>query len=325
MASGAGAHAGAASRPAACRHRHRQRRALRRDRVRQDRRPGAPTRSGRCCSVPADATPYPLLMNGAVVDEMLELDPDAVVVKGDLTDSGRPEEYEAFLDLLRTGWASACTTCAATTTRCAIPQLARQDAPYAVTLDGVTLAVLDTTVPGRIGGALPTAQVAMARRGRRRRPTDPCWCSRTIPRGTPTSTTHSCRPTHDALRAVVARRDNVVGYLAGHTHTNRVLRDDATRGVPFVEVACAQGLSRRVGRVPRVRGRLHAGDAPGGGTRGPCLVGAGSHHDPGLVPRPRARHRRRPLLHPAFLITRDTTTLPSSHLFLGVNGATEGG
>jgi Icc protein len=33
------------------------------------------------------------------------------------------------------------------------------------------------------------------------------------------------------------RHDNVVGYLAGHTHTNRVRRDG---GVPFVEVACAK-------------------------------------------------------------------------------------
>ena len=30
---------------------------------------------------------------------MAALDPDAVVVKGDLTDTGRPEEYEAFLEV----------------------------------------------------------------------------------------------------------------------------------------------------------------------------------------------------------------------------------
>src|SRR3954465_1130025 len=37
--------------------------------------------------------PYPLVMNRAVVGEMAALDPDVVVVKGDLTDTGRPEEY----------------------------------------------------------------------------------------------------------------------------------------------------------------------------------------------------------------------------------------
>ena len=38
-------------------------------------------------------------MNRAVVREMAALDPDVVVVKGDLTDTGLPEEYEAFLDV----------------------------------------------------------------------------------------------------------------------------------------------------------------------------------------------------------------------------------
>ena len=137
--------------------------------------------------------PYPELMNGAIVDEMLALDPDVVVVKGDLTDSGRVEEYEAFLacygqlgerlhhvrgnhDAMRD------------------PQLARRDAPYAVALDGVVLAVLDTTVPGRVGGALPlrSAPGSMISPAP---PPIPCWCSRTIPRSTTIPTTGFPLPT----------------------------------------------------------------------------------------------------------------------------------
>jgi Icc protein len=42
------------------------------------------------------------------------------------------------------------------------------------------------------------------------------------------------------LHAVFTRRENVVGYLAGHTHSNRVVREAAGRDVPCVEVACAK-------------------------------------------------------------------------------------
>ncbi len=186
----------------------------------------------------AGATPYPLLMNRAIVDEMLALDPDAVVVKGDLTDSGRAEEYEAFLACYgRLGERMHHVRGNHDAKR--DPQLARQDSPYAVILDGVTLAVLDTTVPGRIGGALSGAQLgwldelAAATSG-------PVLVFAHHPAWNPDLDYALVPGDHDALRAVVARRDNVVGYLAGHTHTNRVLRDDATRGVPFVEVACAK-------------------------------------------------------------------------------------
>jgi hypothetical protein len=39
---------------------------------------------------------------------------------------------------------------------------------------------------------------------------------------------------------VFTRRENVVGYFAGHTHTNRVVREPSGRDVPCVEVACAK-------------------------------------------------------------------------------------
>ena len=101
--------------------------------------------------------PYPEMMNGAVVDEMLALDPDVVVVKGDLTDTGKAEEYEAFLACYgRLG--ARMHHVRGNHDAIRDPELARQDAPYAVALDGVTLAVLDTVVPGWVGGALAADQ-----------------------------------------------------------------------------------------------------------------------------------------------------------------------
>jgi predicted phosphodiesterase len=193
---------------------------------------------GPVLSVAPGATPYPEVMNGAVVDEMLELDPDVVVVKGDLTDSGRAEEYEAFLacygrlgDRMRhvRGNHDAMRD----------PELARCDAPYAVQLDGLVLAVLDTTVPGHVGGALPAEQ-----RG---------WLDELAGASAAPVLVFAHHPSfnldahyglppadHHALLDLVARRENIVGYLAGHTHTNQVVRYAQTGGVPFVEVACAK-------------------------------------------------------------------------------------
>jgi predicted phosphodiesterase len=182
--------------------------------------------------------PYPELMNSAVVDEMLALDPDAVVVKGDLTDTGRAEEYEAFLSCYgRLG--ARMHHVRGNHDAIRDPDLARQDAPYAVTLDGVTLAVLDTAVPGHVGGTLDADQRV--------------WLE-DLAVATPHAVlvlahhpafNHDPRyglsaDDHAALLAVFARRDNIVGYLAGHTHTNHVVRDPAGRGVPCVEVACAK-------------------------------------------------------------------------------------
>ncbi|MBV8980744.1 MAG: metallophosphoesterase, partial [Acidimicrobiia bacterium] len=42
--------------------------------------------------------PYPETMNKGAIAEISELQPDVVVVKGDLTTHGTAEEYKAFLD-----------------------------------------------------------------------------------------------------------------------------------------------------------------------------------------------------------------------------------
>jgi Icc protein len=192
-------------------------------------------------SEPGDP-PYPVVMNRAVVDAMRALDPDAVVVKGDLTDTGRPEEYEAFLDVYRLlgprmhhvrGNHDAMRD----------PSLAVQDAPYAVTLDGVTLAVLDTTEPRSVGGVLPRSQLTWldALAAEVTGPVlvfghHPVWNL-----GAANVDANYAIRRDDSLAFVelVQRRDAIVGYFAGHTHANRLVRLGG-RNVPLVEVGCTK-------------------------------------------------------------------------------------
>jgi 3',5'-cyclic AMP phosphodiesterase CpdA len=188
--------------------------------------------------------PYPETMNRAVVAEMAELDPDAVVVKGDLTDVGSPEQYAAFLAVYGVlgdrmyhvrGNHDAFTD----------PALALEDAPYAVELDGVAFAVLDTVVPGHDGGRLTADQLQWL---------DDLAAESTVPLlvfghhyvsnvarldGEADSFGIN-RPDSRALVDLFGRRDAVAGYFAGHTHRNRVRRFEPAARVPCCEVACTK-------------------------------------------------------------------------------------
>lgn len=187
--------------------------------------------------------PYPEVMNRAVVVEMARLDPDAVVVKGDLTDTGRPEEYEAFLGVYGE-LGPRMRHVRGNHDAMRDPALAIQNAPYTIDLPGVTLAVLDTTLPGAVGGVLPSAQVGwlddvaetvtgpLLVFGHH-----PVWnieAARVDP--------HYAIARDDSLAFVelIARRENIAGYFAGHTHSNRVVRLGGARAVPLVEVACTK-------------------------------------------------------------------------------------
>jgi predicted phosphodiesterase len=195
-------------------------------------------------SAPPGAPPYPEVMNAAVIDEIRAIEPAAVVVKGDLTERGTDEQFAAFLaaygvfgDRLAfvRGNHDAITD----------PTLAIEDAPYTVELAGCTLAVLDTVEPGREGGRLGADQVQwlddLAAEA-----TGPVlvfghhhvWPTDSPLRPDPY---FGIRPDDsEALVAVVARRENIVGYFAGHTHGNRRWSAATARGVPFVEIGCTK-------------------------------------------------------------------------------------
>ncbi|HEY7105332.1 MAG TPA: metallophosphoesterase [Acidimicrobiia bacterium] len=188
--------------------------------------------------------PYPETMNRGAVAEIAAIDPDAVVVKGDLTDTGRPEEYAEFLAVYG-ALGDRMHHIRGNHDAMRDVTLAAQRTPYAVPLPGVTLAVLDTTAAGHVGGSLPAEQVewlddlAGAATDlvlvfghhpvwnlETHRPVDPHYAI--------------AREGSAALLDVIARRESVAGYFAGHTHTNRVCRYERARNVPCVEVACTK-------------------------------------------------------------------------------------
>jgi len=190
------------------------------------------------------APPYPEVMNGAVIAEMRELDPDVVVVKGDLTERGTEEQFAAFLAAYGV-FGDRLSFVRGNHDAMQDPTLAIEGAPYSVDVRGVTLAILDTVIPGRAGGHVPADalqwldDLASETSGpilvfghhdvwpidAPVRPDDYFGL-------TPASS--------EALVALVARRENVAGYFAGHTHGNRVYRFPTARDVPFAEVACTK-------------------------------------------------------------------------------------
>lgn len=194
-------------------------------------------------SEPSDP-PYPQVMNRAVIDEMQALAPDVVVVKGDLTDAGRENEFEDFLDAYgalapRMQWVRGNHDVKTD------PQFAAGYAPYDVRVDGVALAVVDTAIPGTDRGELNAGQVAWLDElaGSTSGPVlvfghHHVWNLAADHRS---GTYFGINPDDsEALAAVVAKHENIVGYFAGHTHRNRVRRFPTARNVPFVEIACTK-------------------------------------------------------------------------------------
>ncbi len=188
--------------------------------------------------------PYPETMNRGAIAEIEALDPDAVLVKGDLTNLGTEEEYAAFLaaygqlgERMRHVRGNHDAMLDAS--------MALQGAPYAIDVGGATLAVLDTVQPGIERGQITVEQlhwlddIAATVTG-------PLlvfghhhlWDLDAMDRG---ADYFGINPDDsDAFGAVVSARENIVAYFAGHTHRNRIRRSARARNVPFVEVSCTK-------------------------------------------------------------------------------------
>lgn len=188
--------------------------------------------------------PYPEVMNRSVIADIESLAPDAVVVKGDLTDTGSEEQYEMFLDAYSVlgpllhhvrGNHDAMIT----------ETIASDHAPFAIRLAGVTLAVIDTVRPGSDKGRIQPEQLQWLDECAREA-TDPVLVFGHHHPWNPSDPERNERyfginpDDSDALCAVITRHEAIAGYFAGHTHRNRVRRFAQARGVPIVEVACVK-------------------------------------------------------------------------------------
>ena len=194
------------------------------------------------------ATPYPEVMNRAAVAEMAAIEPAAVIVKGDLSLDGAPEEWAAFEECYRPAFGDRLHV-----VRGNHDSYRHQDA-YAgdqrIDLPGVTVALLDTTIPGATTGNITVEQAdwldAVADDA-----TNPVlamghhqqWITGTGADPSESKRSDDYFGLHpdgsDRLDEVCNRRNSIVAYTSGHTHRHRVRRMSQS-GVPSVEVGCTK-------------------------------------------------------------------------------------
>lgn len=189
--------------------------------------------------------PYPETMNRAAAAEIEAAGPDLVVAKGDLTDAGAPQDLEAY-SRCYSGLAERLVALPGNHDVAGGGRLEEEPAGFAplprrIDLAGVTVALLDTTIPrqatGRVGpGQLEWLEALGASADRpvlvmgHHQPWGPGSSSR------PAGYFGIHPDDSEALVGVFSRRPRLAAYLAGHTHRNRVRRFPATGAVPWVEV-----------------------------------------------------------------------------------------
>lgn len=183
--------------------------------------------------------PYPLVMNEGAVSEIAGIDPAAVIVKGDLTEDGRDEEFESFRatygvfgDRLHTVRGNHDSY--------------RGQAEYTgdqwMELPGLCVGLIDTARPAKTTGLIDDGQFDWL---------DSRLSAATVPvmlmghhqqwvEGPRSDDYFGLHPDcSDQLSDLCARHKNVIAYTAGHTHRHRV-RTMPRAHIPTVEIGCVK-------------------------------------------------------------------------------------
>ena len=183
--------------------------------------------------------PYPDTMNAAAVSEMLAADLFAVIVKGDLSVDGRPEEWDAFETCYRDAFGQRLHVVRGN------HDSYHQQSSYAgdewIELPGACIALLDTAIPGETTGRISAEQLDWldTRASESDRPVMVMGHHQQWLSGNRSDDYFGLHPdASDGLAEVIARRAVIVAYTAGHTHRHRVRH--MSSGVPSVEIGCVK-------------------------------------------------------------------------------------
>jgi hypothetical protein len=201
-------------------------------------------------------TPYWQLMNEDAIAEINRAGVDCAVIKGDIADRGRPEQF-ALARAAFAGFEVPCHAFLGNHDHYARLEgepvdgyalLGQPRAPRALDLGGWRLLLLDTVEPGHHHGVLDGDRLAWIARelGETREAQTPTLL---VMHHQPVPPEHAgsypnsigIRPEHSLeFYALLGRHPQVRGVLIGHTHRNKVhFHADAGR-VPFIEVNCTK-------------------------------------------------------------------------------------
>lgn len=188
--------------------------------------------------------PYPEFMNAGAIAEISAIDPSLVVVKGDLTSNGTEAELEQFLTAY--GGAFGDRVIYVRGNHESYNHLATAAEPMQEQkLEGVTVALIDTSRDGRVNGSVSTDQLEWLDELAERSDQPvmvfghhPIWDATVEARS---DETFGITPDDtEALLSVIGRRPALLGYFAGHTHRNHRTVVPSMPEKFFVEVACVK-------------------------------------------------------------------------------------
>ncbi len=189
------------------------------------------------------ATPYPVVMNRAAAEEIGRSDADAVIVKGDLSRDGTPEEWSAFEDCYRAPFGDRLYVVRGN------HDAYRHQHEYAgdrwIEVPGLAIALLDTAIPGATTGMVTTEQLGWLddHAAGADRPVVVMGHHQQWIGGPGAKRSDDYFGLHpdcsDALDELTVRHPAVLAYTAGHTHRHRV-RPMHRSGIPSIEVGCTK-------------------------------------------------------------------------------------